>query len=647
MQCHVRTQQTATNWRAWTVLVASALLRVALILYSEWHDAHSVVKYTDVDYRVFSDATRFTLNPGPGNRAQGPLGKWVNIGDPYTRETYRYTPLLALLLAPNEWIHGSFGKYLFAGCDILAGVLMHKLLVSPMTHPPKVPERRSPKAQCADGSDPADNARNRPAADAEAIARRATILASVHLLDPFVFSISTRGSSESVLLLLVLLTLFCALRGRWAATALLLGLSTHWKIYPVIYGAACVGVIGSEGDSGVEIEQDQGRWTAARRYFKTIVNARTAQFALLSAGTFFALGAAIWGHPFLYETYLYHLHRLDYRHNFSPYFYQIYLTYPGAGISASASGLPLWRRVVRSPFASFAPQMALALGAGLLFGRKRENLVFAWFVQTAAFVLFNKYFLWYLVFIPLLIPRLSITPLRGLLYLAIWFGVQALWLSQAYKLEFLGEPVFERLDPFGLRFSPALGRSSRVFLDTRMSNVVHQNTDLFIRPSAPSRTSMTFPTSACMRASMQWSGEHYRSLIYGRVLTVVWKSRNALAWRVSMPISHDVGAQFMRTRGKDLLMRWAHGASAVLTLCEILWGDVVILLVLFHYKQLLVDLDDEGSMAGTAAGKPEFAEGVFDVLGYIDGMRLEGGSAGLGGSSGGTCHGGQERDAIR
>ncbi|KAA1471209.1 glycosyltransferase family 50 protein [Dentipellis sp. KUC8613] len=450
-----------------TVLVVSALLRVALILYSEWHDAHSVVKYTDVDYRVFSDATRFVLNPEPGNRAQGPLGKWVNIGDPYTRETYRYTPLLALLLAPNEWIHGSFGKYLFAGCDILAGVLMHKLLVSvilPRTMTPRdetqaghdaspnAPERRSPKAQGVDRPDPADNARDRPAADAEAIARRATILASVHLLDPFVFSISTRGSSESVLLLLVLLTLFCALRGRWAATALLLGLSTHWKIYPVIYGAACVGVIGAEGDSGVEIEEGQGRWAAARRYFKTIVNARTARFALLSAGTFFALGAAmylIWGYPFLYETYLYHLHRLDYRHNFSPYFYQIYLAYPGAG-GPEPSELPLWRRVVRSPFTSFAPQMTLALGAGLLFGRRPEHLPFAWFVQTATFVLFNKvctsqYFLWYLVFIPLLIPRLSITPLRGLLYLGIWFGVQALWLSQAYKLEFLGEPVFERV----------------------------------------------------------------------------------------------------------------------------------------------------------------------------------------------------------
>ena len=63
-----------------TILLVSTLLRIALIIYSEWHDAHSAVKYTDVDYRVFSDATRFTLHPSTGNRAEGPLGSLVNVG---------------------------------------------------------------------------------------------------------------------------------------------------------------------------------------------------------------------------------------------------------------------------------------------------------------------------------------------------------------------------------------------------------------------------------------------------------------------------------------------------------------------------------------------------------------------------------------
>lgn len=68
------------------VLLSSVFIRVILIIYSEWHDAHSVVKYTDVDYRVFTDASSFLLTPGPGdrNRANGPLksifGYTISLG---------------------------------------------------------------------------------------------------------------------------------------------------------------------------------------------------------------------------------------------------------------------------------------------------------------------------------------------------------------------------------------------------------------------------------------------------------------------------------------------------------------------------------------------------------------------------------------
>lgn len=72
------------------VLIFSILIRIILIKYSEWHDAHSVVKYTDVDYRVFTDAARFLLDPNepsPGefgnktwNGAAGVLGEWIPAG---------------------------------------------------------------------------------------------------------------------------------------------------------------------------------------------------------------------------------------------------------------------------------------------------------------------------------------------------------------------------------------------------------------------------------------------------------------------------------------------------------------------------------------------------------------------------------------
>ncbi|KAG6902246.1 hypothetical protein C0995_002618 [Termitomyces sp. Mi166 len=419
-----------------TILALSILLRVGLIVYSEWHDKHSIVKYTDIDYRVFSDAAHFLLHPGPSNYAQGPLTRAQPelrslVGNPYTRETYRYTPLLALLLTPNVWLYPAFGKYLFAACDILNGVLIYRLLLSNVLN-----ERRTKI-----------KAENKPSLEQKKtlehkLKAQATLYSALHLLNPLVFSISTRGSSESVLASLVLLTLYAALRGRWDTAAILLGLSTHWKIYPVIYGVACLGVIGGA-------ERAKG-W---KGYMHTLVNVRTVRFTMVSAGMFFALGGAcyaIWGYPFLYESYLYHAHRLDHRHNFSPYFYLTYLTYPIPG--AAANQTDLWTRIVRSPLASFVPQMGLAVGTGLAFGRRMQDLPFAclhvagelliYANETRLELMLGQYFLWYLLLLPLLLPRLATTPRRALAYIAVWVGIQVLWLAHAYKLEFLGQNVF-------------------------------------------------------------------------------------------------------------------------------------------------------------------------------------------------------------
>ena len=54
----------------------------------------------------------------------------------------------------------------------------------------------------------------------------------------------------------------------------------------------------------------------------------------------------------------------------------------------------------------------------------------------------DQYFLWYLLFLPLLISQLSLSRGQVLRCLGVWIGTQALWLSEAYKLEFLGQNVF-------------------------------------------------------------------------------------------------------------------------------------------------------------------------------------------------------------
>lgn len=85
------------------LMVLGAAVRVALLALAEWQDAHMAVKFTDIDYSVYTDAAAFI--------AAG--------SSPYQRSTYRYTPLLAMALLPNAWMH-LWGKLLFCAADLAA-----------------------------------------------------------------------------------------------------------------------------------------------------------------------------------------------------------------------------------------------------------------------------------------------------------------------------------------------------------------------------------------------------------------------------------------------------------------------------------------------------------------------------------------------
>lgn len=175
---------------------------------------------------------------------------------------------------------------------------MHKLLVStilPHARRPRTDASHAPAShlECPDSDVGSKNAAPAPISEDER-RRRATLLVAIHLLNPIVIGISTRGSSESVLTLLVLFTLFCALRGWWDWTAVMLGLSTHWKIYPVIYGVSCVGVIGMEHRQDDEKTRPPGVFPRIVRYIDVFANAKTVRFAAISAGTFLVLGTLMY-----------------------------------------------------------------------------------------------------------------------------------------------------------------------------------------------------------------------------------------------------------------------------------------------------------------------------------------------------------------
>ncbi|GFF44276.1 GPI mannosyltransferase 1 [Aspergillus udagawae] len=377
------------------VIGASIALRAVLLVYGAWQDAHSPIKYTDIDYLVFTDAARYVSRGA----------------SPYARDTYRYTPLLAWLLLPTAWdIPGffSFGKALFALADVVAGWLIARVLVSAygMSQP------------------------------------RALKYASVWLLNPMVANISTRGSSEGLLGVLVVGLLWAVLSRRVTLAGVILGLGVHFKIYPFIYGPAVLWWLDAERDGSPsatataarEKERNQDITSKAINF---LTPARI-HLTLVALATFSALNVSmyiLYGLPFAHHTYLHHLTRIDHRHNFSPYSTLLYLSAAGGARTAFES-------------LAFIPQLLLAVVViPLALGKK--SLAGTMLAQTFAFVTFNKvctsqYFLWYLVFLPFYLPSSSLMkkPRKGVLVGLLWVVAQALWLQQGYNLEFLGLSSF-------------------------------------------------------------------------------------------------------------------------------------------------------------------------------------------------------------
>ncbi|OHE99892.1 FHA domain-containing protein [Colletotrichum orchidophilum] len=362
---------------------AAALLRVAMLYYGQWQDANSAVKYTDIDYLVFTDAARFT--------AQG--------RSPYDRETYRYTPLLAWILVPTAWQGWfAFGKVIFAVADLLAGFLIVRIL-----------ERRG------------------------VAVGRALKFASIWLLNPMVATISTRGSSEGLLGVLVMALLWAVLGRRTTLAGLLLGFGVHFKIYPFIYAPAIVWWMDEEmlGRKGAGSVQGQTIGEAMVKF----VNAERVKLAVISLATFMGLNIAmfsIYGTPFLVQTYFHHVTRIDHRHNFSPYNVLLYLT---SAFPSTAT--------IRIESVAFLPQILLSTML-IPFGLAKKDLATSMMAQTFAFVTFNKYFLWYMVFLPIYLPGSTFlkSPKLGATALALWITSQAAWLQQGFNLEFLGISTF-------------------------------------------------------------------------------------------------------------------------------------------------------------------------------------------------------------
>lgn len=410
------------------------------------------VKYTDIDYHVFTDAA-----------------KHVSRGEsPFDRHTYRYTPFIAQILSyANDdcsglyWWRCSkyFGKLLFCVADALCGWFILKL-------------RRKMRLKSSESHN--DRWVSVELQDA-----------LWWLYNPLPINICTRGSAESfVVLLPVLLTVSIALsdaatkhqlRRKALLAGVVHGLSIHSKLYPIIYTASFMAYFSKrENDNTAksfskivsitkyswepQMSAKAGKkgnekypfpWFDLSRLLRLIqiwISRLLAPSSILFAigcitsfASFTIASVYLYGQVALDDGLLYHFSRLDHRHNYSIFWYWIYLA-RGRYASMDQTNVSHFSLVSMGKVLMI-PQMVLLFYSSL--GIAPYDLEFALFLQTFLFVAMNKvitaqYFTWYLVLLPLCSERIRWNvrnQYRALIVLAV---TTMTWLLSAFLLEMKG-----------------------------------------------------------------------------------------------------------------------------------------------------------------------------------------------------------------
>ncbi|KAF8562056.1 hypothetical protein P879_04534 [Paragonimus westermani] len=424
--------QTGNSALAFLLSIA-LIFRILLLVFSVWQDEtrwpDGQLRFTDVDYDVFTDAAKAL----------------VSGEDLYhARPTYRYSPLIAALLAPGHWLFSSstnkhgchtlakvWGKGVFIISDLLCAWLQYQIItVESKIH--------SSALDSSVTSDP-----NRVAF---------YLIAFGWLFNPVTAVVSVRGNAEAVL-------------------AVYLWLTNH---------------------SGQPLQR-----RSFRAHLSTLLPSK-AHFrfglaALFSLGSL-TTASYVWfgGWRFLQQAYLYHLTRLDIKHNFAPHFYPLYLLSGlrwqvdqlfamtddigswtlfqsglmgklfdrlrtsmigfAIGDTSKSAGLSEWlrsqailnARLLERLFSTFALLPSLVLILAFSWKLHRQPSL-CWFAITYAFVTFNKvctsqYFLWSLVLLPPALANLRLPAKKNVCMavcenLFVWYGAQLLWLAAAYTLE--------------------------------------------------------------------------------------------------------------------------------------------------------------------------------------------------------------------
>ena len=379
--------------------LTSLIIRYLIIIITEILYYKFNILYTDIDYHVFSDGAKELL-----------LGK-----NPYERETYRYTPILAFLMTPNIFFYYSFGKFLLSSVDVFVGFLIEKLLI----------------VQNKNNNNNNNFVYN----------------SLFYLYNPIIIVICTRGSADCIITCLVVLCLLLLEMKYYLLSAFVFGFAVHFKIYPIIYAPAIYlylinKIYNKNNNKNINKNSYLKNFIQKINFpifliIKNFFKYYSLIYILISSLTFLFLLLIFYyliGYKFLYEYLLYHIIRKDHRHNYSMFYYLIYLTYN--------SKLSKFLSLI-----TFFPQIILILLTTLL---KYENINLCLILLTMIFVVFNKvitaqYFIWYLCLMPLIIDRnllFNEKKKKGIFLAGIWMFFEAIWNNFSHLLEFNGKNKF-------------------------------------------------------------------------------------------------------------------------------------------------------------------------------------------------------------
>ena len=388
----------------------SLIIRYLIIIITEYLYYNYGVLYTDIDYHVFSDGAKHV----------------AKLESPYERETYRYTPLLAILMIPNVKIWYPIGKFILSTIDVGVGYLIEKLLK----------KQQKQKDETFNDIIKGEND--------EAFYNYASLF---YLYNPLTIVICTRGSADCIITFLVLLSLIYLEKRKYYLSAIIYGFAVHFKIYPIIYAPSIfLYLLYKEYVRNNKKELAPIPFcqrfcfkviSTIKMVFKYSLTKVALSFVLISSSVFFVFLGVFYkliGYKFLYEYLLYHLIRKDHRHNYSIFYYTIYLTYDN-DFSKYLS------------LVTFLPQMILILTV-TIFLYKDINLCLI--ILTMIFVHFNKvitaqYFIWYLSLIPLIVHRnllFNVKKWKALIMFIIWMFFELIWNSYSHLLEYEGKNYF-------------------------------------------------------------------------------------------------------------------------------------------------------------------------------------------------------------